>query len=144
MRYDLEDDPRADVWAVFGVAGPTAVAVREERAVRGVGALINDFLGVSFSCLLRLPLKLEDGVLFITDVDAFCRRPTATKGWRMAACGFILLSGSQMRHFETKSTKSSSLHRRTCTSDFVPGLRRRPLELMTARGAPFGSREKHK
>jgi hypothetical protein len=57
----------------------------------------------------------------------------------MAACGFILLSGSQTRHFETKSTKSSSLHFRTWASVFVPGLRRRPLELMTARGAPFGS-----
>lgn len=115
------------------------MVVREERAVRGVGALINDFLGVSFSTLLRLPLKLEDGVVLAEEVSNFCRRPAATNGWRMAACGFILLSGSQTRHFETKSTKSSSLHFRTWASVFVPGLRRRPLELMTARGAPFGS-----
>src|ERR1700733_7291842 len=55
MRYDLEDDPRAEAWALLGVIGPAAVAVRDDRAVRGVGALINDFLGVSFSCLLLLP-----------------------------------------------------------------------------------------
>jgi len=79
MRYDLDDDPMADAWALLGVVGPPAVAIREERAVRGVGALINDFLGVSFSCLLRLPVKL-DGVVFADELGNFCLRPAMTKG----------------------------------------------------------------
>lgn len=73
MRYDREDDPRAEAWALLGVVGTAAVAVRDDRAVRGVGALINDFLGVSFSCLLLLPLKLEDEVIFAVDEGGFCR-----------------------------------------------------------------------
>ena len=120
-----------------GVAGTLLadVVVRDDRAVRGVGALINDFLGVSVNCLLRLPIEVVFGV----GGGCFGRRPAVTNGWRIAACGLIRLSGSQTRHFEMKSTNSSSLQRRTCASVFVPGLRRRPFELITALGEPLGS-----
>lgn len=111
------------------------VAVRDDRAVSGVGALINDFLGVSVNCLLRLPIEVGFGA----GGGGFGRRPAVTNGWRIAACGLIRLSGSQTRHFEMKSTNSSSVQRRTCASVFVPGLRRRPFELITALGEPLGS-----
>jgi hypothetical protein len=81
----------------------------------------------------------DDNVDLEVDEVGLGRRPPVTKGCRIAACGFIRRSGSQTRHFEMKSTNSSSLHRRTWASVFVPGRRRRPLELMTARGAPPGS-----
>lgn len=103
---------------LLGVVGPTVavvVAVREVRAVSGVGALINDFLGVSFSCLLRLlvnPID-EDEAVLVVDGSGLGRLPAVTKGWRIAACGFIRLSGSQTRHLDMKSTNSSSLHRST-------------------------------
>ena len=123
-----------------GVAGTLAdVAVRDDRAVSGVGAPIKDFLGVSVNnCLLRLP---PTEIVFGAGGGCFGRRPAVTNGWRIAACGLIRLSGSQTRHFEMKSTNSSSLQRRTCASVFVPGLRRRPFELITALGEPLGSIE---
>lgn len=104
-------------WAdeLLGVDGAAFVITREVRAVRGVGALICDFFGVSVTCLARLLERLED------DNNAFAgeapmvlvRRPPVTNGCRMAACGLIRFSGSQVRHFEIKSTKSSSLQRST-------------------------------
>lgn len=39
------------------------MAVREDRDVKGVGALIIDFFGVSIACLLRLLLRLGDEVV---------------------------------------------------------------------------------
>lgn len=64
--------------------------VRVERAVRGVGALIMDFFGVSVTLLLRLLVKLaveDSNVLVLPGVGLviLCRRPAATKGWRRAA-----------------------------------------------------------
>ena len=99
---------------VLGVVG-TALVVLEVRAVRGVGALICDFFGVSIICLLRLVERLdEDSNIFPGEgLTTLGRLPPATKGCRMAACGLIRFSGSQVKHFAMKSTKSSSLHRRT-------------------------------
>lgn len=98
----------------LGVVGAALVFVREERAVRGVGALIKDFLGVSVTCFPLLPPRLdEENVAFVADRTGLGRRPAVTKGWRIAACGFILRSGSHTKHLEIKSTNSSSLHRKT-------------------------------
>lgn len=100
-------------WELLGVDGPFVVIVLEERAVRGVGALMRDFLGVSVTCLFRR-LKLdEEEAVFAVVVGGFGLRPEVTNGCRIAVWGFIRRSGSQTRHFETKSMKSSSLHRRT-------------------------------
>jgi hypothetical protein len=60
-------------------------------------------------------------------------------GCRMADWGFSRRSGSQTRHLDTKSTKSSSLQRKTWASVFVPGRLLRPFELRTVRGAPLES-----
>ena len=81
--------------------------VREARAARGVGALINDFFGVSLGVLfLVLGKDPEVG----RTLDGGNRRafPMLTNGCLSAACGFIRRSGSQTRHLEMKSTKSSS------------------------------------
>jgi len=65
-RYDR--DVCAEVGAggcaceLLGVVGPPFV--REDRAVRGVGALMRDFLGVSVTCLLRSPSVEDDAVDF--------------------------------------------------------------------------------
>lgn len=142
---DLEDEPRVAAWAdeLLGVVGPVVAVVLDPRAVRGVGALICDFFGVSVTCLVRLLVTVGadssdfdvlEGVLV-----GLGRLPPATKGCRMAACGLIRRSGSQTRHLAMKSTNSSSLHLRTWASVLVPGRRLRPLELTTARGAPLGS-----
>jgi len=120
------------------------MAVREDRDVKGVGALIIDFFGVSIACLLRLLLRLGDEVVNLEGAIvrvALCFRPAATNGCRRADCGFILRSGSQTRHFDMKSTKSSSLDFKTCCNVFDPGRRLRPLELTTTRGVPFVSKK---
>lgn len=71
---------------LFGVVGPPFVAfARDERAVRGVGALIKDFFGVSFNCLLRLPARLDDDSVLVVDAKTFERRPAVTNGCLMAA-----------------------------------------------------------
>jgi len=106
---------------------------------------MSDFFGVSSTCLTRLllPSVDDDSVAFgVTDGGGGLGRfPAVTNGCLKAAWGLILRSGSQTRHFAMKSTKSSSLHLRTCASVLVPGRRRRPLELITARGAPLGSKK---
>jgi hypothetical protein len=88
---------------------------RVVRAVRGVGALISDFFGVSSTCLTRLlPNVEEERVAFgVVDAGALGRFPAVTKGCLIAAWGLIRRSGSQTKHFEIKSTNSSSLHLRT-------------------------------
>jgi hypothetical protein len=100
----MEDSP-------LGVLGVVpVVAVREERAVSGVGAPICDFFGVSrVLFLLELP-KLEAELIRDFTVAAFGlvtfeRLPAVMNSWRRAACGFIRRSGSQIRHFAMKSTK---------------------------------------
>lgn len=71
---------------LLGVVGAPFPAVREDRAVRGVGALIRDFFGVSGACLLRPPLKLDDDSVFeVVDIGGFGLRPAKTKGCRIAA-----------------------------------------------------------
>lgn len=74
---------------LLGVEGTAFVAVLEDRAVRGVGALIWDFLGVSVNCLLRGPTKLDDDSSAFAAPEGglgpFGRRPAVTKGCRMAA-----------------------------------------------------------
>ena len=127
-----------DAFGLF-VTPFVAVVVLEERAVRGVGALMSDFLGVSVTALARVLNVDDEGVAFGVFNEGLVLRSPATKGCRKAVCGFIRRSGSQTRHFATKSTNSSSLHRRTCASVLVPGLRLRPFELITARGAPLVS-----
>lgn len=100
---------------LLGVVGTALVVVLEARAVRGVGALICDFFGVSITCLLRLVERLdEDSKIFPgEELTTLTRLLPVTKGCRMAACGLIRFSGSQVKHFATKSTKSSSLHLKT-------------------------------
>jgi hypothetical protein len=121
----------------------TAFVVRDVRAVRGVGALIWDFFGVSVTCFVRLDKLADDKSAFAGEgLMTLARRPPATKGCRMAACGLIRFSGSHVRHLEMKSTKSSSVHRRTCASDFVPGRRLLPFELTTGRGPPWLSAQR--
>lgn len=77
-------------WELLGVVGPPLLAVAvvavvlDERAVRGVGALISDFLGVSGTCL-PLVLRLEEEeVDFAAGTCGLLRRPEVMKGWRMA------------------------------------------------------------
>jgi hypothetical protein len=132
----VDAPPGVDGWALV---------VREMRAVRGVGALIWDFLGVSVG--LDRPAKLvavDRRALAAADdgVDAFDRFPAVIKGCRNAFWGLMRRSGSHTRHFETKSMKSSSSQRRTWESVFVPGLLLRPFEFTTGRGAPVESDEK--
>lgn len=99
---------------LLGVVGTALVVVLEVRAVRGVGALICDFFGVSVTCLLRLLERLdEDSKVFPGEGLTSLARLPVTKGCRIAAWGLIRFSGSQVRHFAMKSTKSSSLHRST-------------------------------
>lgn len=54
--------------------------VREDRAVRGVGALISDFLGVSVICLPRGPSVEDDGVDFGAIPGGLARLPDAMNG----------------------------------------------------------------
>jgi hypothetical protein len=99
-------------------------------------------LGVSGGGFPLLLLRVEDDSNDFACTEGLVglgRRPAVMNGCRKAACGLIRRSGSQTRHLEIKSTKSSSLQRRTWASVLVPGRLRRPLELMTARGAPFES-----
>ena len=97
---------------LLGVVGTALVVVLEVRAVSGVGALICDFFGVSITCLLRL-LERLDKVFPGEGLITLARLLPVTKGCRIAACGLIRFSGSQVKHFAMKSTKSSSLHRST-------------------------------
>ena len=67
------------------VGPPTAV--REDRAVKGVGALIIDFFGVSIACLLRLLLRLDDEAVDLEEAIvrvALGLRPAVTNGCRRA------------------------------------------------------------
>lgn len=131
-----------ELLGVVGTAFPEVT--RLVRAVSGVGALMSDFFGVSVSLLERLE-KPPDAELR-SCLDALwgggCglvilgRLPPVMKGCRRAACGFRRRSGSHTRHFEMKSTKSSSSQRRTCCRVLDPGRRLRPFELTTGRGAP--------
>ncbi|PSS30915.1 hypothetical protein PHLCEN_2v2540 [Hermanssonia centrifuga] len=131
---------------LLGVVGTTPAEIRLERAVKGVGALIKDFLGVSVTVLLlRLP---EAEAVFNSDLAApgeglvaFDRFPANTNGWRNADWGFSRRSGSHARHFPMKSTNESSSHLRTCARVLLPGRLRRPFEFTTGRGAPVVSSE---
>jgi len=73
---------------VPGVGGPplvTTVVVRDERAVSGVGALINDFFGVSRSDFV-LELRLDvDAMDFEMLEGGFGFLLPVTNGWRSAA-----------------------------------------------------------
>lgn len=113
---DLEAEPTNEGWVgLLGVVGTPpllVVVVREERADKAVGPLINDFFGVSATSFRRLRVD-DDKVDFTADGGGLDRLPEATNGCRIAVCGFRRLSGSQTRHFEMKSTNSSSLHRKT-------------------------------
>jgi len=87
---------------VLGVVG---TVVRDDRAVRGVGALICDFFGVSPPLCL-----LDDGKERGLEMEGLGlvsrgRRPDVMNSCRNAVCGFIRRSGSQTRHFAMKSTK---------------------------------------
>ena len=126
--------------ALPGVDG-WALVVREMRAVRGVGALIWDFLGVSvgLDLLVRLDAVDRRALAVVDEGVDFERFPAVIKGCRIAFWGLIRRSGSHTRHLETKSTKSSSSQRRTWARVFVPGLLLRPFEFTTGRGAPVES-----
>lgn len=58
--------------------------VLEERAVRGVGALMRDFLGVSVTCLRMLKLDEEDAGFVVVAVGRGLR-PAVINGCRIAA-----------------------------------------------------------
>ena len=85
------------------------------RAVRGVGALIWDFLGesVGLDLLARLDAVDRRALAVVEGVEPFERFPAVIKGCRIAFWGLMRRSGSHIRHLETKSTKSSSSQRRT-------------------------------
>jgi len=70
---------------LLGVEGTTFVVVRDVRAVRGVGALICDFFGVSVTCLALL-VRLEDDIsVFAGDgLMTLARRLPVMKGCLMA------------------------------------------------------------
>ena len=68
------------------------------------------------------------------------RRPASIQGCRKAGWGFRRLSGSHVRHFETKSRNSSSSHFRIAPRVLAPGRRRFPLALTKGRGAPLASK----
>ena len=129
----------------LGVLG--TASVRELRAVRGVGALMRDFFGVSVTFVLRLP-RFDEAVcssvfaVLGVETTVFVRRPARMYGCRSAACGFSRRSGSHTKHFAMKSTNSSSSQRKTCCNDFVPALRLLPFELTTGLGAPVESKRK--
>lgn len=109
LRWLLDEE-------VFDKITPDPVGVdgtceRLERAVKGVGALICDFLGVSGCTLLRCPAPKEEddrGVRDEVDPAVLDLRPTMKKGCRRAVCGLIRLSGSHIKHLAMKSTKFSS------------------------------------
>lgn len=64
---------------VFGVVS-TLPVVLDERAVRGVGAPMRDFFGVSINSFLR-PLRVdEDNELLLEDGGGFGLRPAVIKG----------------------------------------------------------------
>lgn len=123
----------------------TVPFVRVVRAVRGVGALIIDFFGVSVTLLVReAKFEVEVSNAFAVPgvgLAILARRPAVMKGCRNAAWGFTRRSGSQTRHFEMKSMNSSSSHRKTWARLLEPGLRLFPLELTTGRGAPVVSKK---
>ena len=87
---------------MLGVVG---TAVREDRAVSGVGALICDFFGVSPFCLLE---DGKDRGLEMEGLGLVSRglRPEVMNSCLNAACGLIRRSGSQTRHLAMKSTKT--------------------------------------
>ena len=75
--------------ALLGVLG--TASDRELRAVRGVGALINDFFGVSVTLVLRLP-RFDDAdcrsafaVLLGVGLVILVLRPAVMYGCRNAA-----------------------------------------------------------
>lgn len=67
---------------LLGVLGTTPAATRADRAVKGVGALICDFFGVSITCLLRLLNEEDDKRAFaaLGDGVIFVRRLAVMKG----------------------------------------------------------------
>jgi len=99
-------------------------------------------LDASATCNLRTGVRRESTA---SQAAVFCaspllipsplvRWPPVMKGCHIVACGLIRCSGSHVRHLEMKSTKSSSLHRRTWASDSVPGWHRLSFEFTTGRG----------
>jgi hypothetical protein len=81
----VADEETSDcVCEVPGVGGPplvTIVVVRDVRAVSGVGALINDFFGVSkidFVRELRLGVDAVDDLVVMLGILGFL--PPVTKG----------------------------------------------------------------
>lgn len=118
---------------------------RVARAARGVGGpmsfLVASAVLVDEESLLILemdvePKMLRDAVLGPLSGVLSLLRPPVMNGCRIAVWGLSLLSGSQIRHLEMKSTNSASSHRNTELSVLVPGRLRRPLEFTTGRGAP--------
>ena len=131
---------------VVGVVGIPLVT-RVVRAVSGVGALIKDFFGVSgTTLLLRLLEKAVDDepknafAVLGAGLATFARERTPVMyGWRRAADGFSLRSGSHTRHLAMKSTKSESSHRRTWARVLLPARLLLPFEFTHGRGAPVWS-----
>jgi hypothetical protein len=65
---------------VLGVVGKPVAVVLDERAVRGVGAPIKDFFGVSVTSFLRPPRVEEDNMPLLEDGGGFGLRPAVIKG----------------------------------------------------------------
>lgn len=70
-----------------------------------------------------------DGVAWTSEIHSCCN----------PSLGFILFSGSQIRHLEIKSRNTASLHFRDCPSVLVRGFLFLPLELTTIFGFPAES-----
>lgn len=71
---------------LLGVEGTTFAVVRDVRAVRGVGALICDFFGVSVTCLFLLArLEDESNVFAGEGLMTLARQLPAIKGCLIAA-----------------------------------------------------------
>jgi hypothetical protein len=79
---------------VAGIEDPAPVRCVVTRAVRGVGAPIIGFLGVSVIVFDRVDSKLRD-VDDANGLAPFPRRPLMMKGCRIAFWGFKRRSGSQ-------------------------------------------------
>jgi len=135
----------------MGVEGTPVVvgALELTRAVRGVGAPISDFLGVSWvvgTLEERVLVEVDDErrLRAVEAVEAragFDFRPAARNTCRIAGAGFRRRSGSQTRHFAMKSTNASSSHLRTWAKVLVPGFLLLPLEFTTGLGAPVESKK---
>lgn len=96
----------------------------------------------SLACPVEISLRpLDDDLIDPVGVGAIgaLRRVETIQACRSPDWGLSRFSGSQVKHFDMKSIKSSSSHFRAEASVLVPGRRRLPFTLTKGRGAPVAS-----